>query len=66
MTEVHAPPSAETLAILASLQAAVRKCLERKQRLDQYAIVWQDGKPKRLDLISAELDQPSNLPISGI
>ena len=55
MTEVHLPPSAETQAILAALQTAVRKTLERKYRLDQYAIVWQDGKPARLDKPS-ELD----------
>jgi len=33
--------------VLAALQTAVRKALERKHRLDQYAIVWRDGKPER-------------------
>lgn len=37
------------------MQTAVRKTLERKYRLDQYTIVWQDGKPPRLDKPS-ELD----------
>jgi hypothetical protein len=56
MTEVHHPLSAETQAMLTALQAAVRKALERKQRLGQYAIVWQDGRPARLDLNPTELD----------
>jgi len=47
LTEVHQAPSAESQAMLASLQSAVRKCLERKQRLDQYAIVWKDGQAQR-------------------
>lgn len=55
MTEVHQTPSAESQAMLASLQSAVRKCLERKQRLDQYAIVWKDGQAQRLELNPTEL-----------
>lgn len=55
MTEVHQAPSAESQAMLASLQSAVRKCLERKQRLDQYAIVWKDGQAQRLELNPTEL-----------
>lgn len=31
--------------MLASLQAAVREALERKRRLGQYAVVWEDGHP---------------------
>lgn len=56
MTEVHQAASPDTQQILAALQGAVRKCLERKQRLDQYAIVWKDGKPQRLMLNPTELD----------
>lgn len=55
MTEIHQAPSAESQAMLASLQSAVRKCLERKQRLDQYAIVWKDGQAQRLELNLTEL-----------
>jgi len=47
MTEVHQSTSIETQSVLAALQTAVRKALERKRRLDQYAIVWKDGKPQR-------------------
>jgi hypothetical protein len=56
MTEVHQAPSADTQAMLASLQLAVSRCLERKQRLDQYAIVWKDGRAQRLELKPTELD----------
>lgn len=56
MTEIHQVASSDTQQILAALQGAVRKCLERKQRLDQYAVVWKDGKPQRLQLNPTELD----------
>ncbi len=56
MTEVHQAASPETLQMLTALQTAVRKCLERKQRLNQYAVVWKDGKPQRLELNPTELD----------
>lgn len=56
MTEVHQAASNDTQVMLASLQAAVCKALERKHRLDQYAIVWQDGKPERFMMSSSELD----------
>ena len=49
LTEVHQAPSAESQAMLASLQSAVRKCLERKQRLHQYAIVGKDSGVQRLE-----------------
>lgn len=45
MTSTSASPSPQAQAILKSMQAAVRKNLERKQRLGQYAVIWQDGKP---------------------
>jgi len=39
------PPSPEALAILKALQEAVSKNLEKKRRLGQYAVIWQDGRP---------------------
>jgi hypothetical protein len=56
MTEVHQAASPDTLQMLTALKDAVRKCLERKQRLDQYAVIWKDGKPQRLELNPTELD----------
>ena len=38
-------PSPESLQILDILRKAVEKALDRKKRLGQYAVIWQDGKP---------------------
>ena len=56
MTEIHQAVSSDAQQMLAALQGAVRKCLERKQRLDQYAVIWKDGKPQRLALNPTALD----------
>lgn len=37
-------PSPETLDMLQALKLAVRKTLDRKRRLGQYAVVWKDGR----------------------
>jgi hypothetical protein len=42
-------PSQDSLRVLESLRTAVAKALERKRRLGQYAVIWQDGKLVRLD-----------------
>lgn len=41
MTEL----SQETQIILAMLKKIATDTLERKRRLDEYAVVWQDSKP---------------------
>lgn len=38
-------PSQDSLMALESLRNAVTKALERKRLLNQYAVIWQDGKP---------------------
>ena len=38
-------PSAEGKLLLETLKKAVTGTLEKKRRLGQYAVVWQDGKP---------------------
>ena len=41
---------------LMALRRAVAKALDRKRRLGQYAVVWRDGRPVRLepeDLVSS-------------
>lgn len=43
------PIAPDTQEMLDSLRTAVTHTLERKQRLGQYAVVWQDGKPIRLN-----------------
>lgn len=48
MNITYAPPSPQALATLKALQAAVTQCLDRKQRLGQYAVVWQNGRPVKV------------------
>lgn len=40
-------PSLQTQAMLQALQRAVTECLEKKRRLGQYAVIWQDGQVVR-------------------
>ena len=40
--------TATTIRALAILRQAVSEALERKRRLGQYAVVWQDGCPVRI------------------
>ena len=42
-------------AMLECLRKAVRKTLDRKRRLGQYAVVWEDGEIKEL-----RFDEPDN------
>ena len=49
-------------AALNALQRAVAKALDKKQRLGQYAVVWQDGKPV---IIGGELDGLNPLTLTG-
>jgi hypothetical protein len=39
------PPSPQAQAMLKALKEAVRKSLDKKKRLGQYAVIWQDGRP---------------------
>ena len=38
-------PSDEGKRLLETLRQAVDKALEKKRRLGQYAVTWQNGKP---------------------
>lgn len=38
-------PSQDTQKMLDVMRKAVEKALNRKKRLGQYAVIWQDGKP---------------------
>ena len=44
MNAVKKQPSEKSRIILASLKEAVAKALEKKRRLGQYAVFWEDGK----------------------
>lgn len=41
-------PSPEAQRQLNALRQAVSNALEKKRRLGQYAVIWQDGKPVRI------------------
>jgi hypothetical protein len=49
MTITSAPPSPQTLIMLKALRAAVANTLDRKQKLGQYAVIWQNGRPVKTD-----------------
>lgn len=50
MTESYKKfPSKEAQVVLEALRQAVSKDLDRKRRLGQYAIVWKDGAPAKID-----------------
>ncbi|WP_303722703.1 hypothetical protein [Malonomonas rubra] len=38
-------PSEKSRQTLAALTEAVSRALEKKRRLGQYAVIWQNGKP---------------------
>ena len=42
------PKAPESQSILQSLHRAVTRALERKRRLGQYAVIWEDGQPKTI------------------
>jgi len=44
-TKRKSTPSPEGQRQLETLRQAVGKTLEKKRRLGQYAVTWQDGKP---------------------
>lgn len=44
MNAVKKQPSEKSRIILASLKEAVANALEKKRRLGQYAVFWEDGK----------------------
>lgn len=67
MSHQHKGISEGATETLAALRRAVKKTLEHKQRLGQYAVVWRDGKPAVLDdsaddhaMFSQDLYQSAN------
>jgi hypothetical protein len=49
------PPSEKSQQTLEVMKQAVTKALEKKKRLGQYAVIWEDGKPV---LIGEDAPQP--------
>jgi len=50
-------PSEKSQILLAMLKTAVANALEKKRRLGQYAVIWGNGKPVRVDAYSIGVDQ---------
>jgi hypothetical protein len=48
MNITSVPPSPQSQAILKALQAAVANSLEKKHKLGQYAVIWQNGRPVQM------------------
>ena len=66
MTQPFTSPSPEALAILNALQDAVTKCLDKKKRPGQYAVIWRDGRPMKLNPdgnVSEITSEPSPNPL---
>lgn len=57
MSQPSRKPSQDSLHILETLRTAVAKALERKRRLGQYAVIWQDGKLVRIDPLPEQSTQ---------
>ena len=53
-------PSVKSQATLAVLREVIAKTLDKKQRLGQYAVVWQDGRP-----VLTGPDAPGQMTTSG-
>lgn len=41
--------ASDPIRVSASLHKSVAAALERKRRLGQYAVIWHDGKPQRIE-----------------
>lgn len=57
MNQSSQQPSQDSLRILESLRRAVAKALERKRRLGEYAVIWQDDKLVRIDPLAEQAAQ---------
>jgi len=58
MTAKHiSPPTEESRVLLDTLKTAVKEELEKKRRLGQYAVVWKNGKPVRVEADSAVISK---------
>lgn len=61
MTTSSASPSPQGQAMLEAMREAMRKNLERKQRLGHYIVIWEDGKPVQVGEDAPEEAQHAGL-----
>lgn len=57
--------SVEDQEILDCMRKAVSDALERKRRLGQYAVIWQDGRPVTIKGMELKMDSISH-PLTDI
>jgi|CXWL01.1.fsa_nt_gi hypothetical protein len=67
MNVTSVSPSAEAKTILKALQQAVAKNLEKKQRLGQYAVMWQNGRSIQVgdDAPKGDIEDAKHSPVQG-
>ncbi len=45
MTDLSKKPSSKSVEILNTLRTVAKETLEKKKRLGQYAVIWDNNKP---------------------
>lgn len=58
MIVTYTTPSPEAQAMLKALQTAVTNTLEKKRKLGQYAVIWEDGQPVLIGNDAPKQNQP--------
>jgi len=56
-SRVQSETSRESQVALDALKRAVAHALEKKRRLGQYAVVWRNGEPARIEGDAIDLDE---------
>lgn len=58
MIVTYTTPSPEAQAMLKALQTAVTNTLEKKRKLGQYAVIWENGQPVLIGNDAPKQNQP--------
>lgn len=58
MIVMYTTPSPEAQAMLKVLQTAVTNTLEKKRKLGQYAVIWENGQPVLIGNDAPKQNQP--------
>lgn len=58
MIVTYTTPSPEAKAMLKALQTAVTNTLEKKRKLGQYAVIWENGQPVLIGNDAPKYNQP--------
>jgi hypothetical protein len=58
MIVTYTTPPPEAQAMLKALQTAVTNTLEKKRKLGQYAVIWENGQPVLIGNDAPKQNQP--------